>query len=293
MVTKRILVVGEALIDIVDGVEMVGGSPANVALGLGRLGAEVELLTALARDERGARIARHLSESGVTVRPESYVLERTSTAQATLQADGSAEYGFDLSWEVAETSVDDVDIVHVGSIACVLEPGASDVRRIVERAAERGARVTFDPNIRPTLVGDPTAAERVREIVALSTLVKLSEEDAAALHPGLSLDDVAGHILARGPELVVITRGGDGAVLTTGAERVDVSAPQTTVVDTVGAGDTFMAALIASTAQRTDLRLSLAELEDLGAYCAAAAAITVRRAGADLPTSQEVASALA
>lgn len=292
MATSRILVVGEALIDIVDGLEIVGGSPANVALGLGRLGSDVTLLTALARDERGFRIARHLEASGVEVRPESFSLKRTSTARATVQPDGSAEYEFDIEWTAPEIAVGAFDVVHVGSVACFLEPGGSQVLATVRRAAAHGARVTFDPNIRAALVEQATMAERFRTIAGVSSVVKLSDEDAAAIHPGLSLDQIAARILDSGPRVVVVTRGGAGALVYTPDARVEVLAPPATVVDTVGAGDTFMAALVASIAERPDLHFTREELTDLGAFCAVAAAITVSRAGADLPTREDIAQAL-
>jgi fructokinase len=288
--TSRVLVVGEALIDIVDGSEIVGGSPANVALGLGRLGVDVTLLTALGRDERGVRIAGHLRAAGVGVRHESFVLERTSTARATVQPDGSAEYEFDIEWTVPEIAVRDFDMVHVGSVACFMEPGASQVVATIQRAAAHGAFVTFDPNIRAALVDQAVAAERFGAIAGLSTVVKLSDEDAAAIYPGLPIDEVASRILESGPRVVAITRGGAGALVYTPDARIEVAAPPTVVVDTVGAGDTFMAALVASIVDRPDLDFTRTELANLGAFCAAAAAITVSRAGADLPTRDEVAA---
>lgn len=284
----RILVVGEALVDIVDGVEIVGGSPANVALGLGRLGADVELLTALAPDERGLRIVRHLEDSGVTVLPESFSLERTSTATAAVGADGSAEYEFDIAWELNEISVDGYDIVHVGSIACFLEPGGAEVLRTVNRAVAGGAMVTFDPNFRESIVPSTHAPKRARLVAERSAVIKLSDEDAQGLFPGMSEGDLVRHLLGLGPELVVVTCGAAGSLLATAADCVEVEAPQITVVDTVGAGDTFMAALVSSLAQRSGCLLSSAELHQIGDFCAAAAAITVSRLGADLPTSDEV-----
>ncbi|WP_125131264.1 carbohydrate kinase [Microbacterium sp. 10M-3C3] len=286
----RMLVIGEALIDIVKGVEIVGGSPANVALGLGRFGRAPQLLTALAPDERGWRIAAHLEESGVEVRPESFVLDRTSTARAELQPDGSAHYDFDIAWRLAEIDIDGVDAVHVGSIACFLEPGAAVVLRMLRRAAARGVRVTFDPNIRPALVGGVDVRARVEEIAALSTAVKLSDEDAAHIYPDLSLDDALAALLATGPALAVATRGGEGALLRTAHERVDIAARRTDVVDTVGAGDTFMAALILCLGEPDPLTAE--RLREIGEFCATSAAITVGRAGADLPTLADVERAL-
>ncbi|WP_234989203.1 carbohydrate kinase [Demequina sp. NBRC 110052] len=293
MESPKILVVGEALMDVVDGVEIVGGSPANVALGLGRLGVDVELLTAVADDERGRRIVHHLEDSGVVVRPESFCLERTSTARASIGVDGSATYEFDIRWDIPAIDVSDFDAIHVGSIACFLEPGATVVLELVREAALDGKRVTFDPNIRPALVDSARGAQTSRQIAALSHVVKLSDEDAAAVYPSVPLSDVAQRLLDLGPDLVAITRGGDGALLASHADRVDVVSQPVDVVDTVGAGDTFMAALIATTVDIDLAGAAPGVLREVGEYCASAAAITVARAGADLPTATDLAQALA
>lgn len=284
-----VLVVGEALIDIVhhpDGtvVEHVGGSPTNVALGLGRLGVPVRLRTALARDARGERIAAHLTGSGVLVDPGSWALPRTSTAVAHIGGDGAAAYDFDLDWQLPEPlALAGERVVHVGSIAAFLEPGASTIEDFLSCVAGR-VRVTFDPNIRPALVGDrSTAVATVERLVRVSDVVKLSDEDAAWLFPGMPVGEVADRILGLGAKIVAVTLGGQGAVLATQANTVTVAAPAVTVVDTVGAGDTFMAALIDALLPHPDLNLDDDALRGVGAYAVAAAAITVQRAGADLP----------
>ncbi|GEP48044.1 carbohydrate kinase [Microbacterium saccharophilum] len=285
---QRVLVIGEALIDVVGGVEIVGGSPSNAALGLGRLGVKVDLLTALARDERGERIRTHLEDSGVRVLPESFSLERTSTARATVMPDGSAEYEFDVTWQVQPVDVSAYGVVHVGSIGSFVEPGACVVRGLVRSARLEGARVTFDPNVRPALLGSQDAVARADLIARFSAAVKLSEEDAQALYPRLPLDKVADRLHELGPDLVAITRGGDGSILSTRTARVVVAAPSVDVVDTVGAGDTYMAALIASLLAEADWDLGAERLNRLGEFCATAAAITVGRSGADLPTRSDL-----
>lgn len=286
--TPRVLVIGEALIDIVDGVEIVGGSPSNVALGLGRLGIPVDLLTALAHDQRGERIHTHLERSGVRVLPESFSLERTSTARAKIRADGSAEYEFDVTWQVPSVDVAHYDVVHVGSVGCFLEPGASTVLDLICAARQAGARITFDPNVRPALSGPSDPASRAERIARTSTAVKLSDEDARALYPGSTLEGVAARLHEFGVELVAITRGGDGSTLSTRTGTASVSAPRVDVVDTVGAGDTYTAALVASLLVERDWSLGSDALVRLGAFCARAAAMTVGRAGADLPISDDL-----
>lgn len=288
MNAPRVLVIGEALIDIVDGTEIVGGSPANVALGLGRLGIDVDLLTAIGSDDRGRRITEHLGESGVTVLPESLCLEQTSTARASIGPDGSAAYDFDIEWKLPLSGADEHDIVHVGSIACFLEPGADDVVAAVRRAAASGQKVTFDPNIRPALLGGIDARRRAEELMKIASAVKLSDEDAAFLYPDLPVGPVLDRILSLGPQVVAVTEGGAGAVIASVDHRVRVPAPTVSVADTVGAGDTFMASLVASLADFEDWTLTAAELEAVLRRCVAAAAVTVSRAGADLPWREEI-----
>lgn len=284
----RVLVIGEALIDIVDGVEIVGGSPSNVALGLGRLGIPVDLLTALGHDERGERIHTHLERSAVRVLPESFSLQRTSTARATIRADGSAEYEFDVTWQVPSVAITHYDVVHVGSVGCFLEPGASTVLDLIRAARRSGARITFDPNVRPALSGPSDPALRAERIARTSSAVKLSDEDARALYPGATLESVAARLHEFGAELVAITRGGDGSLLSTRVGTASVAAPPVDLVDTVGAGDTYMAALVASLLVEKDWSLDSDALVRIGAFCARAAAMTVGRAGADLPTSDDL-----
>jgi fructokinase len=296
-VTAAVLVVGESLIDVVhdrDGqrTEAVGGSPANVALGLARQGVAVRLLTALARDAYGERIAAHLAASGVEVDAASWSLERTSVAHARILADGSAAYAFDVEWTLPADLAVFPDLVHVGSVAAFLDPGATALEGIISRLPGR-TLLTFDPNIRPELIGEHGAARaRFEQIASRADLVKLSDEDAEWLYPGLRARDVCDRILRLGPRVVGLTRGGAGALLCAPGSAVDLTAPRVHVRDTVGAGDTFMAALV-----REALRLSeflrapdASLLPVVGAYAVAAAALTVQRVGADLPTAEEIAA---
>jgi len=300
---RRVLVVGEALVDLVhraDGSrdEAPGGSPANVALTLGRLGRHPQLLTSLGDDDRGRRVHGWLETSGVRVTASA--AGATSTATALLDATGAATYEFDLAWAVDVSLAGPADVVHVGSIATVIEPGASEVARLVaDRRAT--ATITFDPNIRPALIDDADAARlRVEQLVRLADVVKVSDEDLRWLQPDLSLADAAAAWLAAGPSVVVVTLGGNGAFALTAAGRVSIVAPLVTVVDTVGAGDTFMGALIdglldadlVGADRRDALReLPLGLLEQIMHRSADAAAITVSRPGADPPTRAELAAA--
>jgi len=296
-----VLVVGESLIDIVrtpggDIEEVIGGSPANVALGLARQQVPVAFHTALAHDDRGERIAAHLAAAGVDVAAASWSLPSTSSALAEIGADGAAQYTFDIAWPLPTApDADGAALVHTGSIAAFLEPGAAVLEETLA-AAGADALVTLDPNIRPALLPDRSVAvARFERLVALADVVKLSDEDAAWLYPDRPLADVAQAILDAGTRLVAVTRGGDGAILAAGGIVRSLAAPVVAVRDTVGAGDTFMAALIAQVLQTPTILSSPteAELDRIARYAVTAAAITVQRVGADLPTSEEIAAALA
>ena len=297
------LVVGEALVDEVraaDGTVTAhpGGSPANVAIGLGRLGRDVELLTWLGADAYGTLVANHVQASDVRLAPGSTGAARTSVAAAVLDDTGAATYQFDLEWTLPDADASPgAVVVHTGSIAAVLEPGASRVLDILRDAREH-ATITYDPNARPSLMGAPAEAlAKVQSVLALSDVVKVSDEDIEWL-TGLSPEAVAPQWLELGPRIIVVTRGGEGASAWTGdGRRVDIAAPRITVADTVGAGDSFMGGLIdglwSAGLLGADRREALATiptevLEHILARCARIAAITVSRAGANPPSSAEL-----
>lgn len=290
-----VLVIGEALIDIVataDGsFAHPGGSPANVAFGLGRLGVDTGLLTAVGDDEFGTVIQDHLSTGNVKLLPGCLNLERTASATAVLAADGSARYEFDINWDLPSHALDPMPkVVHAGSIATFLEPGADAVAELLTQAKGH-ALVTYDPNIRPALVGEHGKALATFErTAALCDVVKLSDEDAQWLYPELQLDQVAARILAVGPTLVVLTRGGKGAELTTKDAHLQIPAVVSEVADTIGAGDSFMSALIHGLLGFATANLSPEHLESLGRSAVAAGAIAVRRSGAMPPTLEELTS---
>jgi fructokinase len=305
-----VLVVGEALIDIVrraDGrtAEHPGGSPANVALGLGRLGRVVSLLSRFGLDARGTSIAVRLAASNVVVVPGTRTTAATSTATAVLDEHGAASYTFDLNWRLPpadelEGPLTGARALHTGSLAAFLPPGGDAVLDLVRSASGR-TTVSFDPNARPALMGDPTAArERVEQFVRAVDIVKVSDEDLGWLAPGEDPAVVAADWLALGPSLVVVTRGAEGATGLAAAGRVDVQAPPVEVVDTVGAGDAFTAGLLDALAA-ADL-LGAEHAEELRAietgglaaslrHAARVAAVTCSRSGADPPTRTELVAA--
>ncbi|MFC8800451.1 carbohydrate kinase [Promicromonospora sp. NPDC057138] len=304
-----VLAVGEALVDEVrrpDGssAEHPGGSIANVALTLGRLGREVRLATWLGPDARGDLVRGWLAESGVGLVEGSDGAERTSVAVATLDDDGSASYDFDLTWQVPAAALpgagtDDALAVHTGSIAAMLEPGAGQVRQVLA-AARATSTTTYDPNARPAIMGSADEVRpRVEALVQLSDVVKVSDEDLGWLYPGTDPVAVAREWQRGTPALVVVTFGGKGAVAVSDAGEVEAVAPQVEVVDTVGAGDSFMGALIdglwehdlLGAARRDALNaVDAATVQRVLDRCCAVAAITVSRAGANPPRRAEVGS---
>lgn len=250
MSVPHTLVMGEALIDRIvrDGVsdgEHVGGSPANVAIGLAQLDHPAQLATHLGQDARGQRIERHLSERGVELAPGSVRPGATSVATAHLDTSGAATYDFDLAWELPELALTGVGHIHTGSIGATLAPGGEQVLRVL-REAHPQATISYDPNPRPTIIGSAEESRpKIEALVAVADVVKASDEDVAWLYDGASPEEIAQLWSAWGPRVVVITRGGAGALVqVSGREAVTVAVRPVQVADTVGAGDSFMAGLI-------------------------------------------------
>lgn len=295
------LVIGESLVDVVErgngpATLHPGGSCANVAVALARIGRPTYLATQLGRDAMGQLLGGHLMEAGVSLLLDEQ--PRTSTALARLDASGAAQYEFDITWDLDPDIVTVTpSVVHVGSIGSVLEPGDRAVRDLVSRL-HSGAAIFYDINARPALMGDHEhARQRVEQMVRLTHLVKASDEDVAFLYPGQPLDEVAARWLSLGPAAAVITLGGEGAMSRTLAGGVRVPSPVVDVIDTIGAGDTFSAGLIdalwdtdltGATAHRSLGELPLASWHAALEHASGLASITVSRHGADPPWLREI-----
>lgn len=296
---SRALIIGEALIDVIETQgdtvigEHVGGSPLNVAVGLARLERDVDFLTHIGDDERGRRIEEYVTGAGVSLVPGSVSAARTPVALARLDESGAATYTFDLEWKLSGTpEVGPPLVVHTGSIATVLDPGCRAVAALLD-TYRVSATVTFDPNIRTALIDDADQArERIERLVAKSDVVKASDEDLRWLAPDLAPEEVARRWLRAGPSIIAVTRGGQGAFAVSGAGAVSVPARPVKVVDTVGAGDSFMTGLIDAlwsldllgARKRSALRtISTNELRTVLDAAVLNSALTVAQAGAQLP----------
>ncbi len=298
------LVLGESLVDVVRGADdhtdHPGGSAANVAVALARLGRPTWLATSFADDAYGALLADHLAGNDVRLAGDPGAVDRTSSAVATLDAAGAASYDFDLDWRLHPVRLPDgvvPAVVHACSIGAVLPPGCDGVRAEVERFRDR-ATVSYDVNLRPSISGTgPDVIRRVERLAGLSDVVKASDDDLEGLRPGMPWVDAAHALLATGPIAVLVTRGAEGATLVHRRGRLDVPASRVRVVDTIGAGDTFGAATLHALGERGLLgalaRPALETLDDEGwravlTYAARAAAVTVSRPGADPPYAREL-----
>jgi len=295
---QRALVIGEALIDIVerDGEligEHVGGSPLNVAVGLARLGRGVDFLTHIGDDARGHRIADYVTGAGADLVAGSVTAGRTPTALAALDESGKAQYTFDIDWQLSGTpEVSPPLVAHTGSIATILEPGCRATAALLD-AYHPSATISFDPNVRPGLISDDEQARtRIDRLVERSDVVKVSDEDLHWIDPNRTPEQVAATWLSLGPAVVAVTMGEHGAFALCEAGIARVQARRVDVVDTVGAGDAFMTGLIDAlwslgllgAGHRRDLRrVAVDTLTGALQTAALSSALTVARAGADLP----------
>ncbi|HET7466894.1 MAG TPA: carbohydrate kinase [Candidatus Dormibacteraeota bacterium] len=300
-----IVVCGEALMDVVrgpDGSERAtpGGGPFNTARALARLGVPAAFLGHLSDDGHGRELARLLTSDGASLELATVGHEPTTIAIADVDSSGAARFRFLFEGTSAPQLLPEmlparlaanVTALHIGTLGLVFEPMASTLSALVRR--EHGGRcVMLDPNIRPGVIPDDDYRSRLHEMIAMSTIVKGSEADFAWLYPDVGYEDAAHRLLAGGVRLAAVTLGARGAFAAHRDFSATVEAPAVEVVDTIGAGDAFGAALLAWLHDRDrlkpDLTLERAELHAALEFACRAAAITCSRPGADPPWKGEV-----
>lgn len=279
-----------------------GGSPFNVAIGLARLGEVSGLLTGLSTDLLGQRLAAVLADEGVSTAYAIPTDRPTTISLVGLDTAGVPAYQFYKNGS-ADTGVSPADLpalgaevtgLHFGSYSLAAAPVADAAAALAERYSDRF--VSLDPNVRPTVEPDMAIWRmRLSALYPRATLVKISAEDLDLLHPGVTAERFAADLIGRGVGLVVVTDGGDTAMgWTASGHHATATPPRVTVVDTVGAGDTFQAALIARLLRAPGgPRAGVADLDTRGlaallSFAARAASITCSRRGADLPRLAEL-----
>ena len=297
----QVWVAGEVLIDLIpDGSErkpIVGGGPANTAKALSKLGIDTQFIDGISSDEYGQMAKKELVASGVKLDYVKYSNKPTCLAIVSLSDSGSASYEFVIEntatfdftpdW-LPNPQTERPSLLHIGTLATVIEPGASVLFEWAQSAA-KVAPIVFDPNIRPAVIGNRDLyVMQVERWVSSSSAVKVSDEDIRWLYPTLEIDQVVNNWLAKGPSLIVVTHGDKGLAGFRGSEKISVPAQKVIVADTVGAGDTVGAILVEAIVKDGLNTLSGVKLEMMLKRAAKAAAITVSRSGANPPTLKEI-----
>jgi fructokinase len=301
-----IVIGGEALVDLVedDGSPraVAGGGPFNTAIAFGRLDVAVGFLGAISRDAHGQMLAQQLADAGVDTSLVRWSDAPTPRAVVHQHGDGKHEFTFDVRGtslvdlvpEQLPMLPNEAWAVHVGTLGLALDPPAAAYEAFVDREAGR-RQIILDPNVRPAIFGDVvTYRRRFERLANVADLVKLSEDDSAWIYPGASVEDVVELLLGLGPHVVAVTRGADGAIAGSGSGLVDVPGIRVTVVDTVGAGDSFGAAFVTAlvdggafgpqATRPADDEVLMRALS----YAVAASAITCTRTGAVPPSRAEI-----
>ena len=298
---NQVWVTGEVLIDLIpDGSErkpIVGGGPANTAKALSRLGIDAQFIDGVSTDDYGQMAKDELIGAGVKLDYVKYSDKPTCLAIVSLSNSGSASYefvientatfGFNSDW-LPNPESERPALLHIGTLATVIEPGAS-VLFDWANSVVKVAPIVFDPNIRPAVISDRDLyVKQVERWVSISSAVKVSDEDIKWLYPTLEIEQVADNWLAKGPSLIVVTYGDKGLAGYRDGEKVSVHGVKVVVADTVGAGDTVGAILVEAIVKDGLNTLSGVRLEMMLKRAAKAAAITVSRSGANPPTLEEI-----
>ena len=297
-----IWVCGEVLIDLIpgaDGVRVghVGGGPANTAKALARLGCDVQFIDGISTDEDGVAARKELLEDAVKLDLALASDKPTCLAIVSLDANGGASYefkiagtatfDFSLDW-LPDPSRYKPNVLHIGTLATVIQPGADVLYDWSLRVAEF-APIVFDPNIRPAVLADRDLYEAaVEKWAAISSVIKVSDDDMAWLYPAQNYADVAARWISDGAALVVVTRGSAGIIGITSEGSVEVEGAKITVADTVGAGDTVGAIIVEAMVEKGVLALTGDVLGATLHRAAVAAGITCSRKGAEPPYKHEL-----
>ena len=292
---------GEVLIDILPTGPVVGGGPANTAKALARLGYEVDFIDGISNDAYGMSARKELSRDGVGLTLTLASDKPTCTATVTLDSKGSATYEFLIdgtaTFDFNNSWLPDPErlkpsVLHIGTLVTIIEPGATVLFDWALKVGEF-APIVFDPNIRPSVMGDrANYAAAVEKWVSISSVVKVSDDDIKWLYPEESLDVVAHRWIAAGVNCVVITRGAHGLIGFTAKGMEEVDGIKVDVVDTVGAGDTVGAIVVEAIIKHSVHGLEGQVLNAVLHKAAIAAAITCSRAGAQPPRTHELLEAM-
>ena len=296
-----IWVCGEVLIDVLPTGPVVGGGPANTAKALARLGHTVDFIGGISTDSYGQLSQKELERDGVGLglalesnKPTSTAtvqLDKAGSATYTVVIDGTATFEFSPSW-LPDPERLKPSVLHIGTLATVVEPGASVLFDWAVNCAEF-APIVFDPNVRPSFLADREKyCQAVEKWVGISSIVKLSDEDIAWLYPDQSLDEVAHRWLEGETSLVVVTRGSKGIIGYTHGAQEEVESYAVELVDDIGAGDTVGAILVEAVVKYSVAGIVGHTLNTVLHRAAVAAGITVSRAGAEPPRLHELVEAL-
>jgi fructokinase len=299
--SDQVWVAGEVLIDLIPDTDqhlaIVGGGPANTAKALAKLGVKTYFIDGISKDEYGQMAQAELCSANVLLDYAQYSTKPTCTAKVTLSSSGSASYEFVIegtaTFDFSDQWLPDPQnikpsILHIGTLATIIEPGASVLFEWVQSVAQI-APIVFDPNIRPAVLGNSDEyVKKVEKWVAISSAVKVSDEDLNWLYPGKEIDEIVGKWLEVGVQLVVVTLGGKGIVAYRKNEQISVDAVKVVVADTVGAGDTVGAVLVEAIVKNSLDKLTGEVLKTMLNRASKAAAITVSRTGANPPGKEEL-----
>jgi len=299
--SDQVWVAGEVLIDLIPNADqyqaVVGGGPANTAIALAKLGVKTCFIDGISSDEYGQMAKDELHSANVLLDYVQYSNKPTCTAKVTLSKSGGATYEFVIeataTFDFSTQWLPDPQrlkpsLLHIGTLATVIEPGASVLFDWAQRVAQV-APIVFDPNIRPAVLGNRDEyVKKVEKWVAISSAVKVSDEDLKWLYPSKAMNEVVNRWLEVGVQLVVVTLGEKGITAYRKNEQESVDAVKVVVADTVGAGDTVGAVLVEAIVNNGLDKLSGEVLKTMLNRAVKAAAITVSRTGANPPTLKEI-----